>query len=373
MIIFVISLNIVMVCKHSSRNISNNREKTDKSSKSIYIEPLNIHTIDQTNVDLEKITYLQKIGEITEGFSKEEENYFAKITDLCIDKKDNLYIADSKLHKIFKFNKDHEFLISFGQEGQGPGEFTGRLRISAGNDGNLYVSDHGNKRFCIFSSNGKFIRQFPLPINTHDFAVANSLGEIYLLSESGLKVIDCFNSSYKYFQSLLELKYNLDFPLEQPSKAKFKRYLMRPPLSIEVHKILTKDDHLFLVFNNSLIIVCFDQNNKLVNQFRIDHPRFIKDLRKRLRMAKKKGAWIVSFGSAFLDNEGHICLCYYNSNLSAPELYRYQENGKFVDTLIINDLKVNSNRIIKVCDSIGNFYGIDSEFFQVFIYRLTNK
>lgn len=138
-------------------------------------------------------------------------------------------------------------------------------------------------------------------------------------------------------------------------------------------KLLSKDDHLFVIFNNSQIVVHFDQNNEIVNQFKIDHPRFIKDYRKRLQDAKKKGGWINCFGSAFLDDNECICLCYYNSDLSIPEIYRYRRNGKFVDTIRIKDLKVRSSRIIKACDSLGNFYGIDREFPQIAVYRIANK
>lgn len=366
-------LSIITACKRSSLITSKDQEPTNESTEYFNIDPLDIPTIDQSHVDLERITYLQRTEEISEDFSNEEYNFFAKITDLCIDKEDNLYVADSKLHKIFKFNKYQEFLISFGQEGQGPGEFTGRLRIRAGNDGNLYISDYGSYKFCIFSSNGKFIRQFPLSRITYDFVAANSQGEMYLLSDSGLNVIDCFDSSFKYLQSFLDMKYHLYFPLGRPPKKIFKRLLMRPPQSNEVHKILTNNNNLFLVFNNSQIVVWFDQNNKLVSQFRIDHPRFINDLRKRLRDAKKRGAWINGFGSVFLDNNDHICLCYYNSNLSKPEIYRYRKNGEFVDTIRIKGLDVGSNEIIRTCDSLSNFFGIDKEFSQVVIYRKVDK
>lgn len=370
LIICVVSLSIITACKDSSRTLSKNQERTNDSLESIYIEPLNIPAIDQTHVDLEKITHLQKFGAITEGFSNEELNFFANVTDLCVDKEDNLYVADSKLHSIFKFNKNQEFLFSFGQEGQGPGEFMGRLRISAGNDGNIYISDHGSYRFYIFSSNGKFIRQFRLPRNTLDVVVANSRGEMYLFSESGYYVVDCFNSSFRYLRSLLEVKYKHDFPVEHPSKKVLRSLLMRPPRPLEVHKILSKNDHLFLIFNNSLVVVYFDQNNKLVNQFRIDHPGFIKDYGKRLRDAKKAGGWINCFGSAFLDDKERICLCYFNSEFAMPEIYRYQQDGKFVDRIRIKDLDFSSNEVIRVCDSFGNFYGIDNKLSQISIYKI---
>lgn len=66
---------------------------------------------------------LKKIGEIGPIVSKEENLYFWSISDICCDKEGNLYVADSGWNKIFKFNSEGKFLLSFGREGQGPGEF----------------------------------------------------------------------------------------------------------------------------------------------------------------------------------------------------------------------------------------------------------
>lgn len=98
----------------------------------------------------EKIQYLKKIGEIKDGFSSEKENFFIKITGLCCDDDGNLYVADSKWNKIFKFDSNGKFLMSFGRQDQGPWEFMAmgvynQLKISFGNDGKLYVMDSGNR------------------------------------------------------------------------------------------------------------------------------------------------------------------------------------------------------------------------------------
>lgn len=94
----------------------------------------------------EKIHVLQKIGQIGEKFSEGENCFFWHIDDLCCDDENNLYVADSGWNKIFKFNPGGRYLGSFGREGQGPGEFLAQpgrfpLRISFGNDGNIYVTD----------------------------------------------------------------------------------------------------------------------------------------------------------------------------------------------------------------------------------------
>ncbi|MFQ6082478.1 MAG: 6-bladed beta-propeller [Candidatus Aminicenantia bacterium] len=365
-IVFGVSIIIFACQEQSSQSLS---EEKKSKEESIEIEPLNVPAVNQSQINLEKITFLKKVGEIKEGFCEEEYNFFDKITGLCIDADNNLYVADSGLHKIFKFNNQGKYITLFGSQGQGPGEFLGNLRMSIGNDGKLYITDDGNWRLIIFSKNGKFINQFSLTRYIYDIPLANSREEIYLLSPSGLKIIDIFDSSFKYRQSLLEMSYQLDFPYQSPPKSMLNRMTMRPWM-MEVKKLLTKEDHLFVIFNNSQIVVHFDENHKIIKQFRIDHPRFVRDYKIRLKHAISNGGWVNCFGSVFFDNNEYLYLCYYNSILNRPEIYRYQKNGKFVDTLTIRNIKTRSNQIINVSDNLGNFYGMNDDSNKIIIYQI---
>ena len=107
----------------------------------------------------------------------------------------------------------------------------------------------------------------------------------------------------------------------------------------------------------------------IVNQFRIDHPRFIKDYKKRIEFAEKKGAWINCFGSVFLDELKNLYICYFNSELNLPEIYRYNLDGKFLDTLRIKNINNRSNSIVNAKDKHGNYYGKDSTSSKIIIYR----
>ena len=234
---------IISGCKNSPSVNSEYIEDTYEVSD--LFESVNIPPIDQSSTDWDKITYLIKTGEISEGFSNEENNFFVEITDLCIDQENNLYVADSGLHKIFKLDALGNFMYSFGQTGQGPSEFLGRLRINVGNDNNLYVTDNKNSRLFSFTKDGEFINQFNLSRYKYDDAEVNSKGDIFLLSESGLKIIDHFDSELKYQSSLLEMKYCLDFSYKVPSRKLLYRLSMRPSI-MEIHKLVSKDDHLLM-------------------------------------------------------------------------------------------------------------------------------
>ncbi len=368
-LIFIYIFIIVCIITGCKNSPSLNSEYIDDIYKNPDLfEKINLPPIDHSDTDWNKITYLIKTGEISEGFSSEEDNFFAKITDLCVDQEDNLYIADSILRKIFKFDAFGNFVYSFGQTGQGPGEFSGRLRINVGNDNNLYITDDGNFRLISFTKNAEFINQFNLPRGKYDDAVVNSNGDIFLLSESGLKIIDHFDPELKYRSSLLDMKYCLDFPYKVPPRLSLFRFSMKPSF-MEIHKLISRDDYLFIIFNNSQIVTHFNENLELINQFRIDHPRFIEDYKKSIDYAKKKGGWMNCFGSVFLDEIKNVYLCYFNFELRIPEIYRYSPDGKFIDTLRIKNFYELSNHIVKAKDKRGNYYGTNRISSKIIIYR----
>jgi sugar lactone lactonase YvrE len=165
-----------------------------------------------------RIYSFKKIGEIKEGFSTEESNYFWRIDDLCCDDENNLYVADTRWSKIFKFDSNGQFITSFGRKGQGPGEFGGRgLRISFGNDGYIYVFDRGNFRLFAFSKKGEFVKSFSLPQFLYDRAQVNSKGDIYLVSTDGEKVIDCYDKNFKRKNSFLDIERHFKYPFLKPN------------------------------------------------------------------------------------------------------------------------------------------------------------
>jgi hypothetical protein len=171
--------------------------------------------------------------------------------------------------------------MSFGREGQGPGEFMGQrmsnhLKISFGNDGKLYVNDPGNSRISVFTKEGKFLKSHRTPSFTYDTPVVNSRGDIYLLSKSGIKIIDSYDPNFKLKASLLDYDWHLHFPLIKPSiddKAS-----LRPVRGEHVQYIITKKDKLVVLSNFSLGILVFDRQNKKINEFSLLKHRIFYDI-----------------------------------------------------------------------------------------------
>jgi hypothetical protein len=86
---------------------------------------------------------------------------FNRPADVTWDRAGNIYIADGfgSNNRIAKFNKDGNFLKTWGSTGAGQGQFNGVRGIASDAAGNIYVADAGNKRIQVFDGEGTFKSQ----------------------------------------------------------------------------------------------------------------------------------------------------------------------------------------------------------------------
>jgi hypothetical protein len=83
-----------------------------------------------------------------------EEFLFGFISDVTVNRKGDIYVADRKLNEIRKFNKDGKYLLTIGRKGQGPGEFQSATIASVNIHDDLIVFDNMLGRVSIFSDTG---------------------------------------------------------------------------------------------------------------------------------------------------------------------------------------------------------------------------
>src|SRR5947199_3423700 len=90
---------------------------------------------------------------------KHEDGRFRQPTDVTWDSAGNTYISDGYVNsRIAKVDKNGNWLKSWGERGDKPGEFNTPHTIAADNQGNIYVGDRGNGRIQVFDGNGKLFR-----------------------------------------------------------------------------------------------------------------------------------------------------------------------------------------------------------------------
>ncbi|TKJ30521.1 MAG: hypothetical protein CEE40_04800 [Chloroflexi bacterium B3_Chlor] len=86
--------------------------------------------------------------------------------DLAIDSQGNVYVADSQNHRIQKFDSEGTFITAWGSVGQEPGQLTEPWGIAVDSEDNVYVADTWNHRIQKFTADGEFITYWGAHQNT---------------------------------------------------------------------------------------------------------------------------------------------------------------------------------------------------------------
>ena len=91
----------------------------------------------------------------------QEGGIFNRPTDLTIDSDKNLYVTDGYGNsRVHKFNSKGKHILSWGEPGTGPGQFSLPHNIAFIEGGFLAVCDRENFRVQVFDLSGNFIQQF---------------------------------------------------------------------------------------------------------------------------------------------------------------------------------------------------------------------
>lgn len=90
-----------------------------------------------------------------------EEYLFSSISSVCEDSTENFYVVDRLERKVLKFNPEGTLVLSFGQKGQGPGDFQSPGRILLTEQDVLAVGEDIND-ISFHKLNGEFIHRIHL-------------------------------------------------------------------------------------------------------------------------------------------------------------------------------------------------------------------
>jgi hypothetical protein len=106
----------------------------------------------------------------------------------AVDSEGYIYIVARKLFCVKKFDSSGDFVLSFGREGEGPGEFRGPSDIVIDNGGRIVVFDFQGRRFQAFTAGGEYLDSWPLQSQVLDIAAAPKGG--FYLSTSDFDFMD---------------------------------------------------------------------------------------------------------------------------------------------------------------------------------------
>jgi DNA-binding beta-propeller fold protein YncE len=90
---------------------------------------------------------------------------FRQVTDMAWDAAGNTFISDGYINsRVAKYDKDGNWVKSWGEPGDQPGQFRTPHNIGVDAAGNVYVADRGNSRIQVFDGDGKFLRQITIDV-----------------------------------------------------------------------------------------------------------------------------------------------------------------------------------------------------------------
>jgi hypothetical protein len=90
---------------------------------------------------------------------------FRQPTDVAWDSHGSIYISDGYINsRVAKYDKNGDWVKSWGEPGTGPGQFRTPHAIAIDNNDNVYVGDRGNQRVQVFNTDGKYLREWKIEI-----------------------------------------------------------------------------------------------------------------------------------------------------------------------------------------------------------------
>jgi hypothetical protein len=100
----------------------------------------------------------QRIGGADTGAAS-----FNQIRDLAAGARGQIYVLDVQVQEIRLFDASGRFVRLVGRAGSGPGEYREPNGIRVAPDGSLWVNDHRNARFTVFTADGAYAKQVTVP------------------------------------------------------------------------------------------------------------------------------------------------------------------------------------------------------------------
>jgi DNA-binding beta-propeller fold protein YncE len=90
---------------------------------------------------------------------------FRQVTDVAWNDEGDTFISDGYINsRVGKVDKNGKWLMSWGEPGEGEGQFHTPHSIATDARGNVYVADRGNGRIQVFDGNGKFLRVITIDV-----------------------------------------------------------------------------------------------------------------------------------------------------------------------------------------------------------------
>ena len=110
--------------------------------------------------DADTFKFLRAIGGPPTKIGDEDPGTFARPTNVAVDAKGDIYVADTINNRIQIFDAEGNFLSMFGRGGDGPGYFGRPKGLAVDRDGHIWVADTSMDRVQVFDRKGQLAGYF---------------------------------------------------------------------------------------------------------------------------------------------------------------------------------------------------------------------
>jgi len=114
----------------------------------VYVLEADSNRIQKFNADGQFIWMLGFMGPYGADVSAVP-GYFSNPQGIGVDSAGNLYVADTGNHRVQKFSPSGQFLLSWGGQGSGVGQFIRPIDVAVDENGYIYVANGGGSDFRI--------------------------------------------------------------------------------------------------------------------------------------------------------------------------------------------------------------------------------
>lgn len=281
-----------------------------------YIIFLLIFVACSSNQDIKK---LSPIGSVTD-FS---DNIFISDNWNIQEYKDHFYLNDYEYNKIIVLDSLLEVSNIFGEEGKGPGEFSGAGSFVV-NEDSIYVYDAGGLRINVFTRDGEYAKTINLPptnLNWSRFSIINQ--KLYLPS--------AVRSEADFF--ITDLNGKILKEVESHNRS----------VSLNKKHILGSANHIVVLNQVEPILAQYTGMGEFISDFDLREIEELNELwnhyRNKLRESKDGRNSTVLFKDATINGSSLYILC---SGWPGRDNYAYILN------LEVGQNEIQANRVFKI-------------------------
>lgn len=152
-----------------------------------------------TDAANQRVVVFDPSGRVVRTFGEDGDGpgQFALPAGVAVGPKGDIYVADYNQDRIQKFTENGEYLLEWGEAGSGETQFNSPSGLAVDARGDVYVADFYNKVIKVFDPDGGYLRQVGHPghwrLGALDYPTDVDAGE------NGLLVADAYNYRVQLF------------------------------------------------------------------------------------------------------------------------------------------------------------------------------